>query len=235
LWGAVSAGVAFGIGHVAALAPLRKIGAKHLLHGLSRALISKAQGGTFRAGFYSGFAASAFNPGTTIGGDGAGGFGLRTTMAGIVGGTASELGGGKFANGAVSGAFVHMFNAEMSLKRNTAWNTDGNGRLSLKEANRWWRVGHGVAIDVDASKLIVLDFKNRDIVFGTADYLAHGQVSLSTSGKIYDSWYDFDIKIKSDFVTGFRNAGTAIGQMVAGQGQRYETRFYNKPMILRLK
>ena len=30
----------------------------------------------------------------------------------IVGGTASELGGGKFANGAVSGAFVHMFNGE---------------------------------------------------------------------------------------------------------------------------
>ena len=30
----------------------------------------------------------------------------------IVGGTASKLGGGKFSNGAVSGAFVHMFNAE---------------------------------------------------------------------------------------------------------------------------
>lgn len=32
------------------------------------------------------------------------------TMAAIVGGTASKLGGGKFANGAVSGAFVHMYN-----------------------------------------------------------------------------------------------------------------------------
>jgi len=31
---------------------------------------------------------------------------------GIVGGTASSIGGGKFSNGAVSGAFVHMFNAE---------------------------------------------------------------------------------------------------------------------------
>jgi len=30
----------------------------------------------------------------------------------VVGGTASKLGGGKFSNGAVSGAFVHMFNAE---------------------------------------------------------------------------------------------------------------------------
>ena len=30
----------------------------------------------------------------------------------VGGGTASKLGGGKFSNGAVSGAFVHMFNAE---------------------------------------------------------------------------------------------------------------------------
>ena len=33
-------------------------------------------------------------------------------MSAIVGGTASEIGGGKFSNGAISGAFVHMFNAE---------------------------------------------------------------------------------------------------------------------------
>ena len=30
----------------------------------------------------------------------------------MVGGTASEIGGGKFTNGAISGAFVHMFNEE---------------------------------------------------------------------------------------------------------------------------
>jgi hypothetical protein len=36
----------------------------------------------------------------------------RTTIAATVGGTASEIGGGTFANGAVSAAFVHLFNAE---------------------------------------------------------------------------------------------------------------------------
>ena len=85
---------------------------KALAHGISRGAISMAQGGTFRAGFASGFASSFFNPGTALGGDGVEGFTLRTTIAGVVGGTASELGGGKFANGAVSGAFVHMFNGE---------------------------------------------------------------------------------------------------------------------------
>ena len=41
-------------------------------------------------------------------------------MSAIVGGTASELGGGKFANGAVTGAFVMMYNEmahEMSYEK----------------------------------------------------------------------------------------------------------------------
>jgi len=66
------------------------------------------QGGTFKSGFASGFTSSFFSPGTT----GKGGFLGRTSISAIVGGTASALGGGKFANGAASGAFVHMFNAE---------------------------------------------------------------------------------------------------------------------------
>src|SRR5262249_16575629 len=37
---------------------------------------------------------------------------LRTSIAGIAGGTASVLTGGKFANGAVSAAFAHLFNQE---------------------------------------------------------------------------------------------------------------------------
>ncbi|WP_072682471.1 FG-GAP-like repeat-containing protein [Arcobacter sp. LA11] len=85
---------------------------KAIAHGISRAGINKLQGGKWNAGFWSGFTASAFSPGTTLGGEDSGGFILRTTIAGVIGGTASELSGGKFANGAVSAAFVHMFNAE---------------------------------------------------------------------------------------------------------------------------
>ncbi|MDD3500734.1 MAG: hypothetical protein PHS85_10280 [Sulfurovum sp.] len=120
LWGAVSAGVAFGVGETLGHAggiftkgvKSGQAFIKAAAHGLSRGIISMAQGGTFKSGFASGFSASFFSPGTTMGGDGAGGFGLRTTIAAITGGTASALGGGKFANGAISGAFVHMFNAE---------------------------------------------------------------------------------------------------------------------------
>ena len=36
--------------------------------------------------------------------------GMQVAMAGAIGGTAEALGGGKFANGAVTGAYVMMFN-----------------------------------------------------------------------------------------------------------------------------
>jgi hypothetical protein len=40
-------------------------------------------------------------------------------MAAVVGGTIARLGGGKFANGAVSAAFVHLFNNELAIRRHT--------------------------------------------------------------------------------------------------------------------
>ena len=128
-WGAISAGVAYGVAelastitgvtsdvaHAASLikAGLNKVTAiKSLLHGLSRGIIAKLQGGSFRAGFFSGLS-SALDIGTV-------GYGTivgRTVIMAVVGGTASVLGGGKFANGAMSGAFVHLFNAEMEHDR----------------------------------------------------------------------------------------------------------------------
>ena len=79
---------------------------------MSRALINIARGGKAIAGFLGGFASSLMGGvvkyikagselGTTI---------ARTVASAIVGGTASLLGGGKFANGAFSGAFVYLFN-----------------------------------------------------------------------------------------------------------------------------
>ena len=47
-----------------------------------------------------------------ISGNGALQIAERTAIAGVVGGTASALGGGKFANGAYTAAFQHLLNAE---------------------------------------------------------------------------------------------------------------------------
>lgn len=104
-WGAVSSVAAYGIGSAAQSYKLSST-TKALLHGVSRAGVSHAQGSTYSAGFWSGFAASALAPQNfEIQNNSA-----KITMSAIVGGTVSVLGGGKFANGAVSGAFVQMFN-----------------------------------------------------------------------------------------------------------------------------
>jgi len=60
---------------------------------------------------------SGLSSGFDVGAKGYGGFTNRTVTIAIIGGTASALGGGKFSNGAVSGAFGHMFNAEGGFRK----------------------------------------------------------------------------------------------------------------------
>ena len=61
--------------------------AKAVMHGITRAAITKAQGGRWSSGFWSGFASSGFSVGTKD----YGGFVGRTAIMGIVGGTVSEI------------------------------------------------------------------------------------------------------------------------------------------------
>jgi hypothetical protein len=77
-------------------------------------------GGRFQDGFLSAaFSTLAMDMGLAemlqLGTPGDGNFAKtlgRTAVAGIVGGTAAEIGGGKFANGAYTAAFQHLLNAE---------------------------------------------------------------------------------------------------------------------------
>jgi RHS repeat-associated protein len=115
-WGAISAGVAYGVAELAgvmtnvnsATAHAAGFGSftgrvKAVMHGLSRVAIAKHQYGTTKGAFASAFFTSSV--GSMIGG---GRFGA--VKAAMVGGTASVIGGGKFANGAIGSAFQYMFN-----------------------------------------------------------------------------------------------------------------------------
>ena len=112
LFGAISAGVAYGIGHGGGLfAKVRQYGGslgKATLHGISRAAISKLQTGSGKGGFLSGFASSIL--GGVVNNIQTASTTLKVAAAAIAGGTASAIGGGKFANGAMSGAFIMLFN-----------------------------------------------------------------------------------------------------------------------------
>ena len=89
-----------------------------MAHGVTQGALSAAQGGDFAAGFFSGAFASVAGSvmGETNWGKATFQFRHnRVIAAAIVGGTASKLAGGKFANGAVTAAMVQLFNAETQV------------------------------------------------------------------------------------------------------------------------
>jgi hypothetical protein len=171
-------------------------------------------------------------------------------MNAIVGGTASELGGGKFANGAVTGAFVMMYNEmghtypskdkfiyvrdRIDLNKEALLAGAQDGHLTLDEAIAWYRYGGGHTLTVDASQLTVLDLPDRDIVLGS-DYWVHGQVSLLSDGSIHQAPYDFEMHGTGNFDDGWlgiRDYATRMGHMyIGGQGQSYMIQYNNKPTI----
>lgn len=106
--GGISAGIASKIGDFAASHEWFAGTGQNLAHGVLQGSLTEATGGEFRHGFYAGFSGSALGSsvGTLFGGTRTG----NLFAAAIVGGTASAIGGGKFANGAVAAAFTQMFN-----------------------------------------------------------------------------------------------------------------------------
>lgn len=107
--GGLSAGLAHGIGHEWVLGLSEGVD-KAIAHGVAQGIVSELGGRSFEGGFFGGFAGhmASFLPMEDLGVAG------RTAVAAVIGGTAAELGGGKFANGAASAAFVHLFNFEGS-------------------------------------------------------------------------------------------------------------------------
>lgn len=95
--------------------------AKVLSHGVAGGVMSSLEGGKFGSGFASAGIAESFsgaidkidtgNPiGQSISAQ-------RVVAAAILGGTASAVAGGKFGNGAVTGAFSRPFNEESSIMK----------------------------------------------------------------------------------------------------------------------
>jgi len=139
---------------------------KAAAHGVARGVIQSAQGGSFKAGFLSGFSS-----GVDVGTSGYGGFVGRTMISGIVGGTASALGGGKFSNGAMSGAFTHMFNAE--LKDGLIGR--GINKSRAKSATREFRNKHpknfNVMLHGNQDSIATADGKDMYVAEDIGDYL----------------------------------------------------------------
>ena len=90
---------------------------KVVAHGVVGGLSQELQGGRFVSGFLAAGATQAFSLsggfnrlGVSNSPEGFGGYAQNAAAAAVVGGTASVIGGGKFQNGAITGAFSRLFN-----------------------------------------------------------------------------------------------------------------------------
>jgi hypothetical protein len=113
--GAITAGVLSGLEQAPGV-----FNAKTLLHVAGHGVVggsaNAAMGGKFQDGFISAAASAGFADAgafSGISGTGPAAVAGRTIGAGVVGGTVSVIGGGKFANGAYTAAFQHLLNYEV--------------------------------------------------------------------------------------------------------------------------
>ncbi len=120
-----TAGLFMGIGQFEPVGLGQRIG-KIVGHGLIGGLSQEMMGGEFRAGFWSAAMTQSFSGWIGRQGGAPGPDVARTMYAAMIGGTASVLGGGKFANGAVTGAFSRLFNDEAT---HPGEGTRGSGAL----------------------------------------------------------------------------------------------------------
>jgi len=182
-------------------------------------VIQSAQGGSFKAGFLSGFSS-----GVDVGTSGYGGVVGRTTIMGIVGGTASALGGGKFSNGAMSGAFVHMFNGEggnilkkltFAKAREHYIENSGKQLSVLASSVDLSKVNKSIFSGIGDSKLVQLFFHGNEYS-NVNDALTYGGITLVYVGGnkvgIMPDYYNFEMH---DWGTSsIRNLGTLGGRIV---------------------
>ncbi len=125
-------------------------------HGVSQGALTRIQGGSFKSGFLGG---SIGSYSSTFMNKESGWTNItkRTAIAATAGGIASELGGGKFANGARSAAFVHLFNAEgnISERIKNVLNTDVGGSGSIFVGIFGGSASTGAGIDTNGNKCLV--------------------------------------------------------------------------------
>ncbi len=133
------------------VAPVLEGGSLAAAHGVSQGVFTEMRGGKFKEGFLGAVAAKMMPMPDSLqyAGDSGQAVAARTTFAALSGGITSELGGGKFKNGAISAAFVHLFNDERSFdsrqsESEVACENPNNcvkpGELSISKENRYEKI-----------------------------------------------------------------------------------------------
>lgn len=195
-------------------------------HGVVGGASNAAMGGKFQDGFVSAAvsaAAADFGAYGCIKGSDSLSVAGRTAMAGIVGGTDSSLGGGKFANGAFTAAFQHYLNAESEdalgrMATKNAWSPEQRNRI----LNYYRGLGlNGVNLEIDNLKnaLYINDetyrsYQRGDISLGSYEQMqANNYQSLEVAqiaSASLDPNYKFAPEISVTGTVGYSIGGRAV-------------------------
>ena len=170
---------------------------RSLAHGAFQGVVRVAQGGKFIHGFMAGAVSSISGSASTS-------WGLSSEMSVIVGaalgGTAEALGGGKFANGAITGAFVVLFNHLMHPPQTGATperlTEEQKKQLLLKikdasEKERARNLEEQDTYNVEVDESIVSDFNIEGLpkkdAMGLYEFYNTGKVEISFDNIIVEA------------------------------------------------
>ena len=223
-WGAVGGSLNF-------ISADEELLAKLFKHTFTQGFLEGVQGGNVYHGFMMGAVSSAGGHFIDKYANSMGKLGEITANA-VLSGTVDEIGGGKFANGAVTGAFAIMFNDMMhenSSRRNEIEidNTKDNTFLATLA------IGAGVVVGDDATGIGVID---DVLLVGIATaYVAYEGYELICS---YLSYNKDAIIVKAEHTKGARpstrqkhtktRAGSSYGKQ-RNQNRGYRNRKYEHP------
>ena len=159
-------------------------------------------------------------------------------------GTVSEIGGGKFANGAVTGAFSVLFNDMMHGKdlilKLIKKQIEKDGELVFSEAYLWFKVGNGKTITVDASKIdlnfldpsqyvVGKDYNVQTWNSGVKQGIVYGGITVRYKGnnyvKILTDTYNFEMHPWDSFKETIRNIETIGADLIHGKGTPFNIKF----------
>ncbi len=211
--GAFSAGMFMGI-HSAFPAPGFD---KVLAHAVAGGVMSELQGGDFGSGALSGGFTQAVSWSGVF--DGVGdpttweGRSANALAAAVVGGTASVIGGGKFGNGALTGAFSRLFN---DLKENQLRGLAGEAARSADLPGALRGVRIGVTVD---GKIVeaVADFVYRNGGLVIDEVKVGSESKFSVNQKVvYQAALQGNIQILDSSAA--KKLGVDLGTTLARQG-----------------
>ncbi|MGG5209820.1 hypothetical protein ACQWU4_12785 [Chryseobacterium sp. MIQD13] len=129
-------------------------------------------------------------------------------------------------------------NSTQTQQQKEPWNKNEDGKISLSEANDWYRNGKGQPITVDASKVDLNSVNTKGWVkgetYGVQTLLnseqgrVFGNVSVEYLGnnqvRILSDTYNFE-QHGSYWSSPIRNPANSIGRWFAGKGVQYKINF----------